>query len=149
MNLKGCFLHNTDDWETPKELYDYLMERGYVDPCPLHCKDDNTKKEYPYNSLIYINPPYSKIKDWIEFIKINWYNRRLLLIPARTDTKYFHELLELNPFIYFIKGRLKFGDSKSSAPFPSLLLLLFDPPISLLGVYKTTTIEEIIEKRLL
>lgn len=148
MNLKGCFLHNTDDWQTPKELYDYLMERGYVDPCPLHCKDDNSKRVYPYNSLIYINPPYSQIKEWIEFIKKNYLSQRLLLIPARTDTKYFHELIKYNPFIYFIKGRLKFGDSKSSAPFPSLLLLLFPQVPNLLPIYKGITIEEIIEKRL-
>lgn len=43
-------------------------------------------------------------------------------MPARTDTKYFHELLKLKPKIYFIKGRLHFNDSKESAPFPTILL---------------------------
>lgn len=49
----------------------------------------------------------------------------IFLIPARTDTKYFHELLEYSPDIYFIKGRLHYNDSKNGAPFPSVLLRLF------------------------
>ena len=148
MNLKGCFLHNTDDWSTPKEFYDYLMKEGYLDPCPLHSEEDNISKVYPYNSKLFINPPYSKISEWIQFIKNNTNTTRVLLIPSRTDTKYFHELIKLHPFIYFIKGRLKFGESKDSAPFPSLLLL-FPPYPSLFATYYGTTIEEIIEKRLL
>ena len=148
MNIKGCFLHNTDDWSTPKEFYDYLMKEGYLDPCPLHSEEDNLNKVYPMRSKIFINPPYSKISEWTTFIKNNPYTKRVLLIPARTDTKYFHELLKLHPFIYFIKGRLKFGESKDSAPFPSLLLL-FPTYSSLFATYYGTTIEEIIEKRLL
>ena len=45
----------------------------------------------------------------------------MFLIPSRTDTKYFHKLLELNPVIIFIKGRLKFNDTET-APFPSMVL---------------------------
>ena len=48
----------------------------------------------------------------------------MLLIPARTDTVYFHKLLEFKPEIVFIKGRLRFNDSKLSAPFPSILVIL-------------------------
>ena len=146
-NIKGCFSHKSDDWSTPKEFYEYLMKENYMDPCPLHSKEDNLNKIYPYNSKIFINPPYSKIKDWIIFIKNNPNSKRLLLIPARTDTQYFHELLKLHPFIYFIKGRLKFGESKDSAPFPSLLLL-FPPYPSLFATYYGITIEEIIKRRL-
>ena len=149
MNLKGCYLHNTDDWATPRELYEYLLSESYIDPCPLHSTEDNLKKVYPINSKIYINPPYSKIAEWTEFIKNNPFSQRVLLIPARTDTKYFHELMRLHPFIYFIRGRLKFGGSVSSAPFPSLLLLLFPPYPSLLATYYATSVREIIEKRLL
>ena len=147
MNLKGCFLHNTDDWATPKKFYDYLIEEGYSDPCPLNSKEDNLSKIYPEGTKLFINPPYSKINEWTEFIKNNNHNRILLLIPSRTDTKYFHELLKLRPWIYFIKGRLKFGDSKESAPFPSLLLL-FIPGLKLFTTFYGTTLEDIIERRL-
>lgn len=46
-----------------------------------------------------------------------------MLIPARTDTKYFHDHIYHKAEIRFIKGRLKFGDSKNSAPFPSMLVI--------------------------
>lgn len=48
-----------------------------------------------------------------------------MLIPARTDTKYFHDYIYNNPRveIRFIKGRLKFGDSNNSAPFPSMVVI--------------------------
>ena len=147
MNIKGCFLHNKDDWSTPKEFYEYLLAQGYSDPCPLHSKEDNLSKIYPKGTKLFINPPYSKIIEWTEFIKNNIHNRILLLIPSRTDTKYFHELLKLQPWIYFIKGRLKFGNSKESAPFPSLLLL-FIPGLKLFTTFYGTTLEDIIERRL-
>ena len=122
MNLKGCFSHNSDHWTTPKDLYNFLMNKGYIDPCPLYSQKNNLDRIYEKGSKIYINPPYSDIDSWTEFIKRNIDCNILLLIPARTDTKYFHKLLKLNPFIYFIKGRLKFGNSEQSAPFPSVIL---------------------------
>ena len=45
------------------------------------------------------------------------------LIPSRTDTKYFHNYCMRSDLIYFVKGRLKFGDSKNSAPFPSMVVV--------------------------
>jgi len=48
----------------------------------------------------------------------------VFLIPARTDTKRFHEIFI--PFateIRFLKGRLKFDDQKNSAPFPSMIVV--------------------------
>lgn len=47
-----------------------------------------------------------------------------MLIPARTDTKYFHEFIyHQAKEIRFIKGRLKFGSAKNSAPFPSMIVI--------------------------
>lgn len=121
MKGKTIFSHNTDDWRTPAELYIYFM-KFCEDPCPYKSDIDNLKKLYK-NKELYINPPYSKIDKWTEFIYMNaWLNKIYLLIPARTDTKYFHTLMKLNPIIIFIKGRLKFNDT-GSAPFPSILLL--------------------------
>lgn len=48
----------------------------------------------------------------------------VLLLPARTDTKWFHEYLYGKAEIRFIKGRLKFGDSKNGAPFPSMVVIM-------------------------
>jgi len=47
-----------------------------------------------------------------------------MLVPSRTDTKWFHEYVynKKNIIIEFIKGRLKFGNGINSAPFPSMLI---------------------------
>lgn len=46
-----------------------------------------------------------------------------MLIPARTDTKAFHQYIYGKAEIRFVKGRIKFGDSKNSAPFPSMIVI--------------------------
>lgn len=76
---------------------------------------------------VFLNPPYSRLYDWTKKV----YNEVLFgkcplvvyLIPARTDTKAFHEyILPIAKKIIFVKGRLKFGDSKAPAPFPSMIV---------------------------
>lgn len=124
--MKAYFMKNTDNWATPKKIYKIFMKNGYIDPCPLNCKQNNLGKKYN-NAKLYINPPFSQLAKWIDYIieleKLN--NEIVLLMPARTDTKYFHKLLkETNPIITFIKGRLKFNDGKTSAPFPTILIYI-------------------------
>lgn len=125
--LKICFSHNSDDWSTPDDLYKHFInDLKCVDPCPLYSESDNLNNIYT-NSKIYINPPYSKIDKWVNFIDENLKKgcTIYLLIPSRTDTKYFHKLMgfdNVKSDLYFIKGRLKFGGSKQSAPFPSVLI---------------------------
>lgn len=122
------------------------MEKGFIDPCPLHSKEDNLNKIYD-GKKIFINPPYSQISKWVDFIENNLHYawEIHLLIPARTDTKYFHELIKLHPIIYFIKGRLHFND-KGTAPFPSIIMKFvgsggyFTYPI-----YKVLNLEEFIK----
>lgn len=126
----------SDHWATPKEIYNhYINDKGYYDPCPLNSND------FKFSTLkgcIFLNPPYSDITRWIDWIlenqKTNQYYdyftskpkkyHVVILIPSRTDTKYFHKLLEYGCDLEFIKGRLKFGDYKGSAPFPSVLIHL-------------------------
>lgn len=74
----------------------------------------------------FCNPPYSRIGDFVK----KAYNEShepgtliVLLIPARTDTRYFQEYIYHRAEIRFIKGRLKFGNSKNSAPFPSMIVI--------------------------
>ena len=61
-----------------------------------------------------------QINNWL--IKQCKKNKVALLIPSRTDTQYFHELIKLKPIIYFIKGRLHYNDS-GTAPFPTILMI--------------------------
>ena len=119
------FSHKSDHWSTPKWIYNEFMKQNYIDPCPLHSEVDNLNKIYT-NQKIFVNPPYSEIDKWTEFVKNNQKeNLIVLLIPARTDTKYFHELLKLKPKIIFIKGRLRFNET-GTAPFPSILMMFCD-----------------------
>ena len=75
---------------------------------------------------VFCNPPYSNISEWVKKAYYESYKPDtliVLLIPARTDTKYFQEYIYYRSEIRFIKGRLKFGDSKTSAPFPSMIVI--------------------------
>lgn len=122
-NINACLSHNTDNWRTPSKLYKAFIDNGFID-CFEFCSNyDQTKIDYN-NRLLFINPPFSKMKIYVDWIikQISNNNVVCLLIPSRTDTEYFHKLLDCKPFIIFIKGRLKYNDS-NSAPFPSMLLV--------------------------
>ena len=53
----------------------------------------------------------------------HWGNTVVMLLPARTDTKWFHDYIYGKAEIRFVRGRLKFGKSKNSAPFPSMIVI--------------------------
>ena len=119
----------TDEWKTPESFYKKLNEEFdfNFDPCPLGggLMDgliDGLTCEW--GKRTFCNPPYSKIKDWIK----KGYEESLkgktvvFLIPSRTDTSWWHEYC-MKGEIRFIKGRLKFGNAKFNAPFPSCVVI--------------------------
>ena len=114
---------NTDDWATPKYIYEQAMAKGMHDPCPLHSETDGLATEWGKDN--FVNPPYSQLKAWVE--KSIEEHRKgkgvTLLIPARTDTKAFKLLFDYGSKITFISGRLKSNEAKS-APFPSMIARL-------------------------
>ena len=79
------------------------------------------------NEIVFCNPPYGKEqKKWIEKCYNENKNNNItivMLLPARTDTIAFHKYIYNKAEIRFIKGRLKFGNSKNSAPFPSMIVI--------------------------
>ena len=124
-NIDVFYSKKSDDWKTPSKLYEAFIKRGFIDPCPYKSLKDGLTYNF-YNTRLFINPPFSKMSIWVEWAINQYYNNCdiVFLIPARTDTKYFHKLLNYNPEIYFIKGRLHYNDSEKNAPFPSLLIVL-------------------------
>lgn len=79
---------------------------------------------------VFCNPPYSQISKWVEKAFEEGHKPNtlvVLLIPSRTDTKYFHDYILHRAEIRYIKGRLKFGDQKNSAPFPSMIVIFRGP----------------------
>src|SRR4051812_41673721 len=127
----------SDEWTTPQDLYDLLNKEFNftLDPCATKenakcakfftIEDDGLKQSWE-NETSFVNPPYSEIKAWTKkaFEEGKKYGTKVvMLIPARTDTKYWHEYVQYANEIRFLKGRLKFGDSKNSAPFPSAVVV--------------------------
>lgn len=129
----------TDQWETPQWLYDQLHnEFNFVlDPCcdatNQKCKigywkgiNDGLKESWHEHKSVFMNPPYGKeIGKWVKKAYEESQNQTTVvcLLPARTDTKWFHDYILGKSEIRFLKGRLKFGGCKNSAPFPSMIVV--------------------------
>lgn len=128
-DLKPLFSSLTDNWNTPKSVYQVLDSefRFDFDPCPENYKVDGLSIER--GSCNFVNPPYSELYKWLkkgyeEYLKGK---TCVFLIPSRTDTKAWHEFCMKAYEIRFIKGRLRFGDNKNSAPFPSAIIIFNHP----------------------
>lgn len=134
--MKVHYSSETDDWATPQEFFDALnQEFGFnLDPC---ASDTNKKCAKYYTaernglyqdwgqSTVFMNPPYGRaIKDWMK----KGYESSLqgatvvCLVPARTDTIWWHDYA-MKGEIRLLKGRLKFGNAKTNAPFPSAVVV--------------------------
>jgi len=93
------------------------------DPCPHNPDFDGLSIDW--HNRNYVNPPYNDALKW--FIKgveeREKGNMSVFLLPARTDTKLFHEhvMVQAN-YIWFIKGRLRFIGAPAGAPFPSMIV---------------------------
>lgn len=118
------FSSASDHWATPTEVYNRLnTEFHFVDdPCPL---DGDGGLDRPWGSPVFCNPPYSDLKSWTKkaFDEANHGKTVVLLIPSRTDTRWWHDYVMKATEIRFLKGRLKFGQAKNNAPFPSCVVI--------------------------
>ena len=124
--------------ETPKYLFDKISSifNFSLDACALpenaKCenyytpKDDGLSK--PWRGGVWCNPPYGReISSWVkkayEESQKEYNSFVLMLLPARTDTKWWWDWVQGKATLFFIKGRVKFGDHNVGAPFPSVLAL--------------------------
>lgn len=133
--MKVHFSSKTDLWATPQDFFDkYNKIYNFdLDVCATHenakCdryftkEDDGLAQEWI--GVCWMNPPYGReIKHWMR----KAYESSLkgatvvCLVPSRTDTAWFQDYA-MKGDIEFIRGRLKFGDSKNSAPFPSAVVV--------------------------
>ncbi len=138
MNIQATLSSKDMTWGTPQDFFDKLNEEFNftLDPCATpetaKCKRfftpeiDGLKQSWD-NEVVFCNPPYGReIGKWVKKSSEARGGVVVMLIPARTDTKYFHEYIYKKSEIRFIKGRLKFvGKQKGSgsAPFPSMLVI--------------------------
>ena len=136
------FSSNTDLWSTPKDFYDKLNKvfRFGLDVCALpenaKCQNyftpDINGLDQEWNGVCWMNPPYGReISAWVEkayrSAKKNGATV-VCLLPARVDTRWWHDYCAKGE-VTFIKGRLKFGGSANSAPFPNAIVV-FRPNVN-------------------
>ena len=122
---KGLFTSLRLDWRTPQALYQELDEEFHFDhdPCPYSASLDGLVM--PWGKRNFVNPPYGRqVGKWV---KRGWEVAHegalvVMLLAARTDTRWFHDYILGQSEIRFIKGRLHF-DEKGPAPFPSAIVI--------------------------
>ena len=138
MNKDVMFSSKTDEWSTPQDFFDKLNEEFHFDldvcandtnhKCDMYYSQKQDGLKMPWKGhIVWCNPPYGRnIGEWV---KTAYYEHNangttiVMLLPARTDTKWFHEYILGTAHIRFIRGRLKFGGCKENAPFPSMVIV--------------------------
>ena len=132
----SMFSSKTDLWSTPQDFFDAIDAEFHftLDACALpenaKCRNYYTPEDdgliQPWYGTVWCNPPYGRtISHWVEKAARSADDgvTVVMLLPARTDTRWFQNYIYKRAEIRFIAGRLKFGDSKNSAPFPSMLAI--------------------------
>lgn len=135
MNTELMFSSATDLWATPQDTFDKLNEEFSftLDVCAslenAKCKSYFTKEDdglsQDWSGVCWMNPPYGReIIKWMEkAYKASLSGTTVVcLVPARTDTKWWHEYAMKGEY-RLLRGRLKFGGHKSPAPFPSAVVV--------------------------
>ncbi len=144
------FSSRTDDWSTPPDFFAKVeAEFGPfdLDPCataenakaPMYYTTWSDGLSKKWKGRVWCNPPYGRgIGNWVRRCAFHTHLYRenpeekliqdgplaVMLLPARTDTKWWHDyVIPYAAEIRFIRGRLKFGGAKNSAPFPSALVI--------------------------
>lgn len=134
-NIKVMFSRQSDEYETPQDLFDEL-NKEFNFTLDVSATKENAKCDNYYtmeddglskswSGTCWMNPPYSQSKQWIKkaYLESLGGTTVVALLPARTDTIAFHTYIYNMAEIRFLKGRLKFSNSKNSAPFPSMVVI--------------------------
>lgn len=134
--IRPLFSSATDLWETPLDLFQELdAEFGFtLDVCalPINAKcrkffsptEDSLKQRW--TGVCWMNPPYGRtIGDWVKKALESAQDGATVvcLLPARTDTRWWHEYVAHASEIRYVRGRLRFGKAVNSAPFPSAVVV--------------------------
>lgn len=127
------FSSKSDEWSTPQDFFDTLDSEFHFDldvcalpenaKCPNYYTPEDNGLVQPWAGTIWCNPPYGReIGKWVEKAA-NSGTTVVMLLPARTDTKWFHDWIYGKAEVRFVRGRLKFGGCPNAAPFPSMVVI--------------------------
>lgn len=138
MNTKLMFSSATEKWDTPPELiadlktvfnFDLDVCASRPNVCEIYYDESICGLRNSWFDSCWMNPPYGRdIRNWIgkaavESGSLGDAKHVICLVPARTDTRWWQDYIEFASHVVFIKGRLKFGGAKNSAPFPSAFIV--------------------------
>lgn len=140
INKEVMFSSKNMNWCTPQDLFDklndeyhFVLDAAATDDtakCDKYFtpRDDGLSQSWDFGGSVFCNPPYGReIGKWAKkaYEQSSAGHPIVLLIPARTDTTWFHDYIYNKAQIYFLKGRLHFEDEKGNrsgpAPFPSMI----------------------------
>ncbi len=135
-NNSALYIAETDEWETPQDFFNRLAKefRFTLDVCASNkntkCKRHFTKRQdglsKKWTGVCWMNPPYgTEINKWVRkaYQSARTGATVVCLIPARTDTRWWHNFVMRSSEIRLIEGRLRFGGSVENAPFPSAIVI--------------------------
>ena len=144
------FSSQSEEWETPQALFDRLdaLYDFALDACakPINAKcaryftkaDDALSKDWAPHGRVWMNPPYGRpIGAWMKKAYEESQKGCLVacLVPARTDTRWWHDWVLDKGSVTFIKGRLRFNRTNAGkdeliypAPFPNVIVV-YEPKI--------------------
>jgi len=137
------FKSHRNDWETPQTLFDELDAEFHftLDPCSTHenakvtkhyTRDENGLEQSWAGEIVFMNPPYGREvgvwvrKAWLEHNRKEWALEPAVvvgLLPARTDTGWWHDYIQGMTEVRFLRGRVRFSASNQNAPFPSAIVI--------------------------
>lgn len=123
----------SENWETPPQFFQALDAVFHFDldvcalpenaKCSRYYTPEDDGLSQPWNGTVWCNPPYGRsIEEWVKKASESE-TTVVMLLPARTDTKWFHDYIYGKAEVRFIRGRLKFGRSKCNSPFPSMVVI--------------------------
>jgi phage N-6-adenine-methyltransferase len=141
-NIAVHFSSETNEWETPDELFS-VLDCYFQFTLDAAATDDNRKCKRYFtvetdglsqsweNETVWLNPPYGReIGKWVKKAyeeSLNGHTTVVMLIPSRTDTSYWHDYVMKASDIYYIRGRVKFFNKdkggNTPAPFPSAIVV--------------------------
>lgn len=136
MNGAVLYSSKTDMWATPQDFFDALDAEFHftLDVCAVKenakCADYYTPEQdgltQSWTGRVWCNPPYGRnVGQWVKKAHdtASGGGFVVMLLPARTDTRWFHDYIYGKTEVRFVKGRLKFGGCQNAAPFPSMVVI--------------------------
>jgi len=156
MKHSAAFMSEKQDWATPQAFFDYWDNQiGFTldaaashdnAKCDRYFTEEDDALTRDWDGVVWVNPPYGHgIGKWVKkgYEESQKGSLVVMLIPARTETQWWHSYVMRAAEIILIRGRMRFGDSTINAPFPSCLVI-FEPHYS--GDPQFSTMDRILDE---